>query len=76
VQSAIHVATAALNVGLNLWLIPWYGPAGAALATLGSYAFVVVAPLAVRATRPTAWSALRAYGYPVRWLLHHRRPGD
>lgn len=32
-----QLAGAIINVGLNLWLIPVYGAAGAALATLGSY---------------------------------------
>lgn len=32
-----QLAGATINVGLNLWLIPVYGAAGAALATLGSY---------------------------------------
>jgi O-antigen/teichoic acid export membrane protein len=32
------VLGAIANVGLNLWLIPFYGPVGAAIATVGSYA--------------------------------------
>ncbi len=34
---AMQLGGAALNVGLNLWLIPEFGAMGAALATLGSY---------------------------------------
>lgn len=32
-----HLIGSVINVGLNLWLIPIYGAAGAALATLASY---------------------------------------
>jgi O-antigen/teichoic acid export membrane protein len=36
VRAGIQMATAAVSVGLNLWLIPVYGISGAVLATLGS----------------------------------------
>ena len=37
---ARHIFGAVLNVGLNLWLIPIWGGAGAAIGTLISYTFV------------------------------------
>ncbi len=33
------------NILLNLWLIPWIGPLGAAIATLASYALVMIVRL-------------------------------
>jgi O-antigen/teichoic acid export membrane protein len=59
------VIGAALNVGLNFWLIPSRGPMGAAVATLVSY-LVVFALRAVHARRfirfriPPLWLGLNA----------------
>ncbi len=74
IQSAIHLMAALLNVGLNLWLIPLHGPTGAAEATLLTYGFIVLIPLASRSIRPAAISALTAYVWPLRRLLGRNRP--
>lgn len=53
---------AALNLALNAWLIPLYGAAGAAGASLATQAFIVfVAPLFFAATRPVVPLLLRAF---------------
>jgi O-antigen/teichoic acid export membrane protein len=49
---------AALNFGLNLWLIPAYGMVGAAYATLAAYALL----MAVR-----TWNAQRMYPVAYQW---------
>ncbi len=49
---------AALNFGLNLWLIPAYGMLGAAYATLAAYALL----MAVR-----TWNAQRMYPVAYQW---------
>lgn len=36
------LAGALVNIGMNLWLIPWIGALGAAIATLASYAAVLL----------------------------------
>jgi O-antigen/teichoic acid export membrane protein len=51
-------AGAALNVGLNFWLIPAYGMLGAAWATLAAYALMLV----VR-----TWNAQLLYKVPYQW---------
>jgi O-antigen/teichoic acid export membrane protein len=51
-------AAAALNVGLNFWLIPAYGMLGAAYATLAAYALL----MAVR-----TWNAQHVYPVPYQW---------
>lgn len=56
---------AALNVSINLVLIPRYGAAGAAWATLVSYTLAwMVFLLIFRQTRPIMWRGLRL-GVPV-----------
>jgi PST family polysaccharide transporter len=55
------VTGAVLNCGLNLLLIPRYGPIGAAVATLASYACAVFAfSFVYRPTRAHAWMVLKA----------------
>jgi O-antigen/teichoic acid export membrane protein len=54
---------AALNFGLNLWLIPAYGMLGAAYATLAAYALLMV----VR-----TWNAQKMYPVAYQW----RRVGE
>jgi O-antigen/teichoic acid export membrane protein len=49
---------AALNFGLNLWLIPAYGMLGAAYATLAAYALLMV----VR-----TWNAQKIYPVAYQW---------
>jgi O-antigen/teichoic acid export membrane protein len=51
-------AAAALNVGLNLLLIPEYGMIGAAVATIGAYGTLFLA---------MAWKAQRLYPVPYQW---------
>ena len=51
-------AGAALNVGLNFWLIPRYGMLGAAWATLAAYALMFT----VR-----TWNAQLLYKVPYQW---------
>jgi Na+-driven multidrug efflux pump len=68
----IAALSAGLNVGLNLWCIPRYGPGGAAWTTLVAYLFSAVAgryvsqrlwPLPItwrRVMLPLLWAALLA----------------
>ena len=51
-------AAAALNVGLNLLLIPEFGMIGAAVATIGAYGTLFLA---------MAWKAQRIYPVPYQW---------
>jgi O-antigen/teichoic acid export membrane protein len=51
-------AAAALNVALNLILIPEYGMMGAAVATIGAYGTLFLA---------MAWKAQRIYPVPYQW---------
>lgn len=51
-------AAAALNVGLNFWLIPAYGMVGAAWATLAAY----IVLFALR-----TWNAQTVYRVPYQW---------
>ncbi|HEY9041759.1 MAG TPA: flippase [Rheinheimera sp.] len=56
-----HGIGAALNIGLNLWLIPVMGITGAAWATLISYAYASFFFLFfARSTRSQLWQLLRA----------------
>jgi O-antigen/teichoic acid export membrane protein len=48
------------NIGLNVYLIPRYGPVGAAWATLISYSLVIVTLLAFRQTRQQGTGAVAA----------------
>lgn len=62
-----YVVGAPINVALNLVLIPAYGGAGAALATLLSYGIVAyLAPLAYARTRSEGWAMTRALLLPLR----------
>jgi PST family polysaccharide transporter len=59
---------AAINVGLNLVLIPRYGAIGAAWATLASYSLAwMVCLLFFKQTRFLAWQGLR-YAIPITGL--------
>jgi O-antigen/teichoic acid export membrane protein len=58
--AGIAIIAAALNVGLNLALIPIAGPSGAALASLGSYVLLAAFAIAVD---------LRAGGFAARTLI-------
>lgn len=72
---ASTTAGAALNLGLNLLLIPRYGPVGAAWATLAAQ--VVAAWLSsywFAPLRACARMQTRALLLPLRWLLHAKRP--
>jgi polysaccharide transporter, PST family len=51
-----------MNVGLNYWLIPRYGPNGAAVATLISYfCSVIFFPLFVNKTRASSIQLLKSF---------------
>lgn len=68
---------AVLNIGLNLWLIPVYGPLGAAWATLAAQAFAAVLSCFIFSRlRGTGWMLLRAMvpGWPLLKLYYGRRP--
>jgi O-antigen/teichoic acid export membrane protein len=54
----ITFAAAALNIGLNILLIPPYGMIGAAIATLAAYALMFVL---------MTWNAQRLYPVPYQW---------
>ena len=54
----ITFAAAALNIGLNIALIPPYGMTGAAIATVAAYALMFVL---------TTWNAQRLYPVPYQW---------
>lgn len=64
---------AVANVGLNLLLIPAYGAAGAAVATVASQALsTLVSSFVWAPTRANGWLQLRALALPVRavgWLV-------
>lgn len=63
-------AGAAVNIGLNLWLIPQYGGLGAAWATLISYAVAGYgAYLFQQSTRPAARIMTRSLLMPWRGLV-------
>jgi O-antigen/teichoic acid export membrane protein len=51
-------AGAAVNVGLNFWLVPAYGMVGAAVATLAAYATLFVG---------MTWYAQSVYPVPYQW---------
>lgn len=60
------LAGALLNVGLNLWLIPDYGPKGAAIATVISYGLsAVISSLCYPRTRGIGWVQLKALFCPL-----------
>ena len=62
----------AVNVALNLVLIPRHGAIGAAWATLAAYAYAAVVGTAIdRRTRPLALMLLRAFA--PRALIHALR---
>ena len=46
----VTLAAGAVNVGLNLWLVPRYGAIAAAWSTLAAYAVLLLAHLAERAS--------------------------
>jgi O-antigen/teichoic acid export membrane protein len=54
----ITFAAAALNIGLNIVLIPPYGMIGAAIATVAAYALMFVL---------MTWNAQRLYPVPYQW---------
>jgi O-antigen/teichoic acid export membrane protein len=54
----ITCAAAALNIGLNVVLIPPYGMIGAAIATLAAYALMFLL---------MTWNAQRLYPVPYQW---------
>lgn len=73
-----HLAGAVINVAGNLVLIPRYGPLGAAVATVASYAAAGwLALFLTGATRPMAWKMARALLLPLRWrsLAGYARQG-
>jgi PST family polysaccharide transporter len=67
------VLGAILNVALNYWLIPSYGPQGAAIATLASQALAAwISTFFIAATRELAWMQTRSLLNPFRALRHVR----
>jgi O-antigen/teichoic acid export membrane protein len=54
----ITAASAALNIGLNLWLIPHYGILASAWATVAGYALMAFLGVAISS---------RLYPIPIRW---------
>jgi O-antigen/teichoic acid export membrane protein len=71
---AATVAGAALNIGLNCWLIPRYGPWGAAMATVAAQAVAAwLSSFCFAPVRQTAWMQTRALLIPVRWFRYVRR---
>ncbi len=70
---AATIAGAVLNVLLNLWLIPWRGPTGAALATVAAQALAAwLSTFCIAATRELAWMQTRSLFNPFRALRHGR----
>jgi len=65
VLAGLAVAAAAVNVALNLVLIPDHGAEGAAVASLVAYATPLVVGLWVPASRPVFTAAVRAGVRPV-----------
>jgi PST family polysaccharide transporter len=64
---------AALNVGLNLWLIPRQGALGAAIATLAAQAVAAwISTFWHRQTRELAWMQTLALIMPFRAFRHAR----
>jgi len=71
---AATVVGAALNIGLNCWLIPRHGPWGAALATVVTQAVAAwLSSFCFAPVRQTAWMQTRALLIPVRWFRYVRR---
>ncbi|MDJ0627701.1 MAG: flippase [Rhodobacter sp.] len=66
-SATIHMTGATLNVGLNLLLIPIYGAAGAAVATVISYTLapLLLAPV-IPSLRPVAVMQIKAIFWPRR----------
>lgn len=63
-----QLAGAAMNVGLNLVLIPRHGAVGAAIATVISYATASWLALFLSArTRPMGWMMGKSLLLPLRW---------
>ena len=63
------VAGAFLNVGLNLWFIPAYGPKGAAIATVVSQALsAVISSFFHPRARLIGWVQLKAIFCPLVWI--------
>ena len=54
----VTLGAGAVNVGLNLWLVPRYGPIAAACSTLVAYGVLLVL---------TWWSAQRIYHFPYEY---------
>ena len=64
-----HLGGALINFVMNLWLIPVYGPLGAAWATCCAYLFsTFVCLLFLKRTRPIATMMLRAVLSPVTYI--------
>ena len=55
---AARRSAGAVNIGLNLWLIPRYGAIAAAWSTLGAYAMLLLL---------TWWSAERVHPFPYEY---------
>jgi Na+-driven multidrug efflux pump len=63
-----QLAGAAMNVALNILLIPTYGAVGAAIATVISYATASWLALFLSArTRPMGWMMAKSLLLPLRW---------
>ncbi len=68
-----HSVGAAVNIGLNVILIPRYGGVGAAVATLVSYSIVsYFICFLLPSTRPHARAMTRAFAWPLRGVLARR----
>ena len=73
--SVITLAGAGINILLNLWLIPRYGPVGAAWATVAAQAGSVwLSSLLWAPTRATGWMLAKALLVPVIGWRHLFRP--
>ena len=67
---------AAVNIALNLFLIPRYGGMGAAVATVISYAFAgLFACFLYRPARRNGWMMIKALLIPFRALAHMVKKG-
>ncbi len=61
---------AALNIGLNFWLIPVYGAEGAAWATVATYAFAGFGSLIFfKKTRPFTLHVIKSWAFPFKMLF-------
>lgn len=59
----LRIVTLALNILLNIWLIPVWGLAGAAIASVGCYFLnQFLLPLMIKEIRPVVWESFLSLG--------------